>query len=158
MKRGEKRQCALWFKGHEQMKAAEQIILNTFMGEARHFNIKFGDIHFHVVDLPNPPEPGAKILMGESVIVCDGFERIDTHAFIRTLSPSDLRRLREATQKAWKKTFPSETINTYGDVFSFIAIAAALSGMICLIMSPILKRWMHEEVEGEGDETKGEQD
>ena len=41
---------------------------------------------------------------------------------------------------------PSETVHVYGDVFGKIAIAAIISGLICLILSPWLRRWMHEEV------------
>ena len=38
---------------------------------------------------------------------------------------------------------PSETVNIYGDVYQLIAIMAIVSGVICLIISPLLKRWMH---------------
>jgi dipeptide/tripeptide permease len=41
---------------------------------------------------------------------------------------------------------PSETIGTYGSVFGFIAVAAMGSGLFCLVLSPILKKWMHEGV------------
>lgn len=41
---------------------------------------------------------------------------------------------------------PSETVNLYGNVFGKIAIAAIISAIICFIMSPLLKKWMHEEV------------
>ncbi len=40
---------------------------------------------------------------------------------------------------------PSETVQVYGDVFGKIAIAALISGGICLLLVPLLKRWMHEE-------------
>ncbi len=50
---------------------------------------------------------------------------------------------------------PSETVNVYGDVFKLIAISAILSGLICLIISPILKKWMHEEAIGDGEGKKG---
>ena len=44
---------------------------------------------------------------------------------------------------------PAQTVNIYGDVYGAIAIGAAVMGMVCLIMSPILKKWMHlEYVEG----------
>jgi POT family proton-dependent oligopeptide transporter len=39
---------------------------------------------------------------------------------------------------------PSETLHVYGDVFHTIAITAVGSGVLCLILAPILKRWMHE--------------
>ena len=39
---------------------------------------------------------------------------------------------------------PIETVNIYGGVFQNIAIAAILSGVICLIISPLLQKWMHE--------------
>ena len=39
---------------------------------------------------------------------------------------------------------PKETLFTYADVFAFIAIAAAVSALICFSLVPLLKRWMHE--------------
>ena len=39
---------------------------------------------------------------------------------------------------------PIETVDLYGGVFLQIAIAATAAGVICLILAPILKRWMHE--------------
>jgi POT family proton-dependent oligopeptide transporter len=39
---------------------------------------------------------------------------------------------------------PIETVNVYGDVFKQIAIAAIVSGVVCLALAPILKNWMHE--------------
>ena len=39
---------------------------------------------------------------------------------------------------------PIETVNTYGDVFGFIAIAAAVCALICFCLVPLLKKWMHE--------------
>lgn len=44
---------------------------------------------------------------------------------------------------------PVQTVNIYGDVYGAIAIGAATMGLVCLLMSPILKKWMHlEYVEG----------
>ena len=40
---------------------------------------------------------------------------------------------------------PIETVDLYGDVFRHIAVAAIVAGAICLVLSPVLKRWMHEE-------------
>ncbi len=40
---------------------------------------------------------------------------------------------------------PLETVNTYGDVFGNIAFTAVLSGVICLIMSPLISYWMHQD-------------
>ena len=39
---------------------------------------------------------------------------------------------------------PSETVLIYGSVFKVIAISALISGGICLLLSPLLKSWMHE--------------
>jgi len=39
---------------------------------------------------------------------------------------------------------PIETVHTYGDVFGFIAIAAAVASLICFCLAPLLKKWMHE--------------
>ena len=46
---------------------------------------------------------------------------------------------------------PTATITGFMDLFQFITIAAVASGVICLLLSPLLKYWMHDEVaEGEG--------
>jgi POT family proton-dependent oligopeptide transporter len=39
---------------------------------------------------------------------------------------------------------PSETVLIYGSVFKVIALSALISGGICLLLSPLLKSWMHE--------------
>lgn len=41
---------------------------------------------------------------------------------------------------------PAETVHLYGDVYQMIAIMAVASGVFCLILSPILKRWMHTDM------------
>ena len=41
---------------------------------------------------------------------------------------------------------PLETVNLYGDVYQSVAIMAVGSGVFCLILSPILKRWMHTDM------------
>ena len=43
------------------------------------------------------------------------------------------------------KTFPPpiETVHVYGGVFAHIAIAGLVSGLLLLLLSPILLRWMH---------------
>ena len=40
---------------------------------------------------------------------------------------------------------PLETVNIYGGVFGKIAIAAIASAVLCFMLVPLLKRWMHEE-------------
>ena len=47
---------------------------------------------------------------------------------------------------------PIDTVNVYGDVFGQIAIAALIAGGCCLLLSTLLKKWMHEgeEVADEG--------
>jgi POT family proton-dependent oligopeptide transporter len=42
---------------------------------------------------------------------------------------------------------PRDTVNVYGDVFFKIAIAAIISAAICLVLSPLLTKWMHRETE-----------
>ena len=42
---------------------------------------------------------------------------------------------------------PSETVHVYGDVFSKIAIAGIVSGVVLLLISPLLVKWMHPEVQ-----------
>ncbi len=41
---------------------------------------------------------------------------------------------------------PVDTVHIYGDVYRFVAIMAAVTGVICLLLTPLLKKWMHEEV------------
>ena len=40
---------------------------------------------------------------------------------------------------------PIETVNVYGDVFGQIGMTAIVSAVICLALSPLLTRWMHED-------------
>jgi POT family proton-dependent oligopeptide transporter len=40
---------------------------------------------------------------------------------------------------------PADTVNVYGGVFGQIAMAAILSAVIMFAMSPLLKKWMHED-------------
>ena len=40
---------------------------------------------------------------------------------------------------------PIETVHVYGDVFGTIAITAMASALICYILSPLLKKWMHDD-------------
>ena len=40
---------------------------------------------------------------------------------------------------------PIETVGLYGDIFGKIAMTAIVSALICFILSPLLRRWMHEE-------------
>ena len=42
---------------------------------------------------------------------------------------------------------PTETFKVYGDVFQIIGVSAVVSGLICLVLAPILHRWMHEDKE-----------
>lgn len=40
---------------------------------------------------------------------------------------------------------PIESVDVYGGVFGSIAIAAIASGLVCLVLAPLLKRWLHED-------------
>jgi POT family proton-dependent oligopeptide transporter len=40
---------------------------------------------------------------------------------------------------------PINTVNVYGDVFGTIALTAMACGGVCILMSPLLKYWMHED-------------
>jgi POT family proton-dependent oligopeptide transporter len=40
---------------------------------------------------------------------------------------------------------PIDTVAVYGGVFKQIAIAALISGIICLALAPLLHKWMHED-------------
>ncbi len=39
---------------------------------------------------------------------------------------------------------PSETVHIYGDVYFGIAICSLAAGGLCLLLSPLLTRWMHQ--------------
>jgi POT family proton-dependent oligopeptide transporter len=39
---------------------------------------------------------------------------------------------------------PIDTVHIYGGVFQNIAITAVIAGVICLILAPLLQKWMHE--------------
>ena len=53
---------------------------------------------------------------------------------------------------------PAETVDVYGGVFGGIALLAGVSAAICLLLSPLLTRWMHvgAEVEEEVAATPGD--
>ena len=53
---------------------------------------------------------------------------------------------------------PSETVNVYGDVFQSIAITAIGSGILCIIMSPILGMWMHTGKTEDGQPLESDED
>lgn len=42
---------------------------------------------------------------------------------------------------------PIETVHIYGRVFGQIAVAAFIVALVCLALSPLLTKWMHNEVE-----------
>ncbi len=44
---------------------------------------------------------------------------------------------------------PLKTVNIYGDIFGKIAIGAMISAAICLVLAPLLNKWMHPEADGE---------
>jgi POT family proton-dependent oligopeptide transporter len=45
---------------------------------------------------------------------------------------------------------PVETVAIYGAVFGRIAIAAIVSALVFFALAPVLKSWMHEEIQGDG--------
>ena len=42
---------------------------------------------------------------------------------------------------------PDATVHVYGEIFGTIAITAVVSSLICFALVPLLKKWMHPEVE-----------
>ena len=42
---------------------------------------------------------------------------------------------------------PIDTVGVYGDVFGNIALTAIVSALFCFMLSPLLTKWMHREVE-----------
>ena len=53
---------------------------------------------------------------------------------------------------------PSETVNVYGDVFFNIGMTAVGCGLACMLLSPILGKWMHVELMGKEDDLKGKKE
>jgi len=49
---------------------------------------------------------------------------------------------------------PAETVSIYGDVFGIIGVAGVIGGLVCLALSPILRKWMHMDKFGEEDAPK----
>ncbi|MCA9188861.1 MAG: hypothetical protein KDA99_24720, partial [Planctomycetales bacterium] len=45
---------------------------------------------------------------------------------------------------------PIETVTVYGQVFGILALLGIGSGVVCLLLSPLLKSWMHEGVVDDG--------
>lgn len=104
---GQIRQAALWFKTSEQRAKAAQAIREVFKNEAVEFGVRFGPLSFKVENLPNPPEPGARVLIGEAVVTEAGKATpIDVQAFKKTVAPSDWKRLQRATLAAYRRAFP----------------------------------------------------
>lgn len=50
---------------------------------------------------------------------------------------------------------PLDTVDLYGVVFYKIAVTAIAVGILCLAISPILRKWMHEDVATESDTAHG---
>jgi POT family proton-dependent oligopeptide transporter len=50
---------------------------------------------------------------------------------------------------------PLETVDIYGNVFGILAVTGLVSGAICLVLSPFLKRWMHEGEDDDGGDENG---
>jgi len=50
---------------------------------------------------------------------------------------------------------PAQTVHIYGGVYSKIAIAAVISGLLCLLLSPLLRYWMHEGYEEASSQQDG---
>ena len=46
---------------------------------------------------------------------------------------------------------PKETVHIYGDVYKLIAIMAVSSGIFCLVLSPLLTKWMHTDIKSKED-------
>lgn len=50
---------------------------------------------------------------------------------------------------------PQETVGVYGDVFGKIGIAGCISAVLLLIISPLLSKWMHRDLEGKEEAAAG---
>jgi POT family proton-dependent oligopeptide transporter len=49
----------------------------------------------------------------------------------------------EGAGESLKVPIPNETLHPYGDVFWFAATCSIGAGVVCLLLSPILSKWMH---------------
>jgi POT family proton-dependent oligopeptide transporter len=48
-----------------------------------------------------------------------------------------------------KIPIPAATVNIYGDVFGKVAVIAFICGGICLLLAPLLQKWMHQDLPDE---------
>ena len=48
-----------------------------------------------------------------------------------------------------KIPIPAATVNIYGDVFGKVAVIAFICGGICLLLAPLLQKWMHQNLPDE---------
>lgn len=101
---GETQQASLFFETELQGEKAEIVIREIFSMEEDELSVLFGPIRFAVHTVDNAPR-GCKALVGEAEVLEVSTCPIDTH-WLMDLQPSELKILREITQKAYKHCFP----------------------------------------------------
>jgi hypothetical protein len=103
---GELREASIWYKTPEQREQAKDYIREAFRYDEQELGVKYGHVEFKDADLskdraPAPPEPGAKLLVGEAPVI--GLEPTRGERFVLDLDMKDLNMLRKVTQDAWTR-------------------------------------------------------
>lgn len=101
---GQTQEAAIWYKTPEQREQAKRYIQSAFNYDEGTHGLIFGPIVYTDADLnsrraPKPPEPGAKLLIGEAMVL--GVQPTRGEQFVANLDQRDLETLRNLTQKAW---------------------------------------------------------
>lgn len=96
----------MWYKTAEQRELAKDYIREAFRYDEQSVGVIYGNIEFSDADLstrraPKPPEEGAKLLIGEAIVVAH--EPTPGERFLLDLGVKDLEILRKVTQDAWMK-------------------------------------------------------
>lgn len=123
---GEMREAAMWYKTPDQREHAKAYINEIFNYDELTSGLIFGPIVYSDADLnsvraPEPPEEGAKLLIGEAKIIA--IKPTIGEEFVLNLGTKDLNTLREVTQRAWLK-YPDNKPMSVDDLDKVIAMTA----------------------------------
>lgn len=107
---GDWHELADWFTTPIERQAVEIKIRETFQQDTDQQGIYYSPIEFHELSQEDSRVPdgpiGAKLLRGSAKIV--SFRDAEGETIINDIDKKDLRKLREITQKIWRKTNPGE--------------------------------------------------
>lgn len=109
---GDEHYTARWILGPEERKAEEGFIRETFARDSEQ-GLVFSEIKFEVLDkdhdkvpdMPNLPV-GAKVLVGHAKIIA--FRQDGQNKITNDMDQKDLNKLRDITQRIWRKDQPKE--------------------------------------------------